>query len=198
VGDENTFRLAYFVVVAAFAPFAIYYRARSVTTERLDRWQEGAFILFGLRLSALPTFVGGASWMIDPRWMAWSSMPIPAWLRWLGVATVATSCMLVVWTFHNLGQNLTDTVVTRKNHSLVIRGPYRYVRHPFYVAIALQMLGGSLVTANWFILLSGMIPFAFLVARTRIEEQKLVDRFGVEYQDYMRRVGRFVPRFKTR
>jgi protein-S-isoprenylcysteine O-methyltransferase Ste14 len=89
-------------------------------------------------------------------------------------------------------------VVTRKNHTLVVRGPYRYVRHPFYVAIALQMLGGGLVTANWFILLAGIIPFAFLVARTRIEERKLVDRFGVEYQDYMRRVGRFVPRFKTR
>jgi protein-S-isoprenylcysteine O-methyltransferase Ste14 len=196
--DDNTFRLAYFVVVAAFAPFAVYYRARSVTTERLDRWQEGAFILFGLRLSALPIFVGGVTWMINPQWMAWSSMPIPTWLRWLGVVTVATSCMLVIWTFHNLGHNLTDTVVTRENHRLVVSGPYRYVRHPFYVAIALQMLGGSLVTANWFILLSGMIPFAFLVARTRIEEQKLVDRFGIEYQDYMRRVGRFVPRFKTR
>ena len=106
--------------------------------------------------------------------------------------------MLVVWTFHNLGRNLTDTVVTRENHQLGVSGPYRYVRHPFYVAIALQMLGGSLVAANWFILLAGIIPFAFLVARTNIEEQKLVARFGMEYQDYMRRVGRFVPRFRAR
>jgi protein-S-isoprenylcysteine O-methyltransferase Ste14 len=196
VDHDNTFRLAYFVVVAVFLPFGMYYRIRSVTTERLDRWQEGALILFGLRLSAVPMFIGGVTWMINPEWMAWSAMPIPAWLRWLGIAFVATSCALVVWTFSNLGRNLTDTVVTRRDHTLIVSGPYRYVRHPFYVAIALQMLGGSLVTANWFILLAGVIPFSFLVARTRIEEQKLVDRFGAEYQEYMRRVGRFVPRFK--
>jgi protein-S-isoprenylcysteine O-methyltransferase Ste14 len=196
VADDNTFRLAYLVVVGAFVPLALYYRMRSVTTERLDRWQEGGFILFGLRLAAVPLLVGGVTWMINPRWMAWSSMAIPTWLRCLGVAIVACSCLLVVWTFHHLGKNLTDTVVTRRDHTLVISGPYRYVRHPFYLAIALQVLGGSLVMANWFILLAGIIPFAFLVIRTRIEEQKLVDRFGVEYQDYMRRVGRFVPRLK--
>jgi protein-S-isoprenylcysteine O-methyltransferase Ste14 len=193
--DDNTFRLAYLAVVAVFLPFGLYYRIRSVTTEGLDRWQEGAFILFGLRLTALVMFVGVFAWMINPRWMAWSAMPLPAWLRWLGVALVACSCLLVLWTFHNLGQNLTDTVVTRKDHSLIISGPYRYVRHPFYVAIALQLLGVSLVTANWFILLAGIVPFAFLMARTRIEERKLVERFGAEYQDYMRRVGRFLPRF---
>ncbi len=86
--------------------------------------------------------------------------------------------------------------MTRRDHTLVISGPYQYVRHPFYIAIALQILAGSLVTANWFILIAGMVPLAFLATRTRIEEQKLIDRFGVEYQDYMHRVGRFVPRFK--
>jgi protein-S-isoprenylcysteine O-methyltransferase Ste14 len=197
MADDNTFRVAYLVVVAAFLPFGLYHRVRSVSSERLDRWQEGALILFGLRLSALPLFVAGITWMINPRWMAWSAMPIPTWLRWLGIALVAISCLLVVWTFQNLGKNLTDTVVTRTDHTLVISGPYRYVRHPFYVAIALQMLGGGLATANWFILLAGIIPFAFLVARTPIEERKLIDRFGVKYQDYMRRVGRFVPRFKS-
>jgi protein-S-isoprenylcysteine O-methyltransferase Ste14 len=196
VDHDNTFRLAYFAIVTAFAPFAAFYRARSITTEKLDRWQEGAFILFGLRASALPMFIAGVAWMIHPPSMQWSAMPIPTWLRWLGVALVGCSCILVVWTFHNLGRNLTDTVVTRRDHTLVITGPYRYVRHPFYLAIALQMLGGSLLTANWFLLLAGIIPLAFLVARTRIEEQKLIDRFGPDYQDYMHRVGRFVPRCK--
>jgi protein-S-isoprenylcysteine O-methyltransferase Ste14 len=76
----------------------------------------------------------------------------------------------------------------------VTSGPYRYVRHPFYLSFALGLLGGSLAMANWFILLVGLIPFSFLVARTRIEEAKLIERFGAQYQEYMRRVGRFVPR----
>src|SRR5687767_1620440 len=100
--------------MAVFAPVAAYHRFRSVTDEKLDRWQEGAFILFGLRLSGLPMFIGGVAWMINAQWMAWSSIGIPVWLRWAGVAVVGCSGVLLAWTFHNLGKNLTDTVVTRK------------------------------------------------------------------------------------
>lgn len=141
--------------------------------------------------------MGTVAWMINPQWMTWSSLPLPTWLLWLGMVVVGCSGLLVAWTFRNLGKNLTDTVVTRKEHMLVTGGPYRYVRHPFYLAFALGALGGGLAMANWFVLLAGVIPCGFLAARTRIEEAKLVERFGVEYQDYMRRVGRFVPRFKS-
>jgi protein-S-isoprenylcysteine O-methyltransferase Ste14 len=54
------------------------------------------------------------------------------------------------------------------------------------------------VTANWFIFLSGSLPFAFIVARTRIEERKLVERFGDGYRQYMAVTGRFWPRFGRR
>jgi protein-S-isoprenylcysteine O-methyltransferase Ste14 len=196
VADDNTFRWMLLLVFLVFAPVAAYHRRLSVTEERLDRWQEGPFILFGLRLSGLPLFLGGLAWMINPSWMAWSSIGIPVWLRWVGVAVAGCSGLLVAWTFHHLGKNLTDTVVTRREHTLVTSGPYQYVRHPFYLAFALGILGGSLAMANWFILLAGALPLGFLVARTRIEEQKLSERFGREYQEYMRRVGRFVPRFR--
>lgn len=196
--DNNTFRLVLIIVVAVFGPFAIYHRIRSATDEKLDRSQEGTFILFGLRLSSLVVFLGVVAWMIDPRWMAWSSIAIPTWVRWFGVTVMICSGSLVIWTFQNLGRNLTDTVVTRKEHTMVTSGPYRYVRHPFYLAFALGLLGGSLATANWFIPVSGIIPSWFLVVRTKIEERKLVERFGVEYQDYMRRVRRFVPTWHSR
>ncbi len=193
--DNNTFRLVLIIVVAIFGPFAIYDRIRSATDEKLDRWQEGTFILFGLRLSALVVFLGAVAWVMNPGSMEWSSIAIPAWLRWLGVVMVGCSGGLVIWTFKNLGKNLTDTVVTRRNHNLVTRGPYRYVRHPFYFASALGVLGGSLVMANWFILVSGIVPIWILAVRTGIEERKLVERFGVAYEEYMREVGRFVPRW---
>ena len=196
MNDDNTFRLALIAVGAVFAPIAFSYRLRSATSERLDRWQEGMFILFGLRLSAVLPFLSIVAWLVHPSWMAWSSLAMPTWLRWLGVAVVICCGTLVVWTFRTLGGNLTDTVVTRKDHSLVTSGPYRHVRHPFYLAFAIGLVGVSLVTANWFVLVTGIVPFVFLVVRTRIEEQKLIERFGVEYQDYMRRVGRFVPRLR--
>jgi protein-S-isoprenylcysteine O-methyltransferase Ste14 len=192
--DDDTFRLIMGFTFAAFLPFALYYRIRSKTDERLDRWQEGTFILFGLRLSGLPCFFGSIAWMIDPQWMAWSSVPIPVWLRWIGFGIVLLWGLLLVWTFHHLGNNLSDTVVTRKEHTLVTTGPYRYVRHPFYLAGVVGVVGGSLVTANWFLFLAACVPISFLVARTRIEEEKLVERFGDEYRDYMAKTGRFLPR----
>ncbi|MEX2121447.1 MAG: isoprenylcysteine carboxylmethyltransferase family protein [Pirellulales bacterium] len=197
MNDDNSFRLFFMIIVASFMPFAVYCRVRSQTDEKLDRWQEGAFILFGLRLSGIPMFGGLVAWLINPQWMAWSSMPLPDWLRWIGLAIVGFCGVLVVWTFRTLGRNLTDTVVTRREHSLVTSGPYRFVRHPFYLAFALGIIGGSLVAANWFLLLAGIIPFGFLVVRTRIEEEKLIERFGHEYRDYMQRVGRFLPRLKA-
>ncbi len=191
---DDYFRTAIVIVVGLFGPFGLYYRIRSISGEKLDRWQEGTFILFGLRLSGMPWFVASLAWLINPEWMAWSSLPLPDWVRWIGLGIVCLWGLLLVWTFHHLGKNLTDTVVTRKEHTLVTSGPYRFVRHPFYLAFAIALVGGSLVAANWFIFLMGCLPFAFLVARTRIEEAKLIERFGDEYRDYMARTARFLPR----
>ena len=192
---DDFFRLMYLIVVIPFVPFAFYYRIRSIRNEKLDRWQEGAFMLFALRLSGLPFFIGAMAWLIHPQWMAWSSVLIPVWLRWIGLGIVALWGVLLVWTFYHLGKNLTDTVVTRKDHTLVTSGPYRFVRHPFYMAAAVAIVGGSLVAANWFLFLAGCLPFGFLVARTRIEEEKLVERFGDEYRGYMARTGQFLPKW---
>lgn len=119
--------------------------------------------------------------MIDPNKITWASVPLPLWLRWCGFILIAVWGVLFVWTFQTLGKNLTDTVVTRKDHELVTTGPYRYVRHPFYLSFLIAVIGGSIVTANWYLFLTSLLPFAFLVARTRIEEEKLVERFGDEY-----------------
>jgi len=99
-----------------------------------------------------------------------------------------------VWTFRNLGTNITDTVVTRKEHSMVTTGPYRWVRHPFYVSFAQGMLANSLATANWFIFVVGTAAFLLLVLRTKKEEENLIARFGDDYRQYMKTTGRFWPR----
>jgi protein-S-isoprenylcysteine O-methyltransferase Ste14 len=194
MNPDDVFRLIAGVFFLALVPFAAYHRVRAHSGEKLDRWQEGPFILFGLRLTALPWFVGSVAWMIDPAWMNWSSVPLPLWLRWCGVALFGIWAVLFVATFRHLGKNLTDTVVTRKEHTLVTSGPYRYVRHPFYLAYFVAVLGGSLVAANWFIFASGLVPCGFLIARTSIEEEKLIERFGDTYEEYMRQTGRFLPR----
>jgi len=196
---EQTFRFILILGFAVIVPIGAYHRIKSQATgEKLDRRQEGIFILVTLRPIGIASMIGLVTYMINPALMVWSSVALPNWLRWAGVVLGITGGLLLVVTFRTLGKNLTDTVVTRAEHTLVTRGPYRWVRHPFYLATALAVVPNSLVTANWFLALTGGIVFGLLVLRTRIEEEKLIERFGEDYKEYMKRTGRFLPRlFQT-
>jgi protein-S-isoprenylcysteine O-methyltransferase Ste14 len=192
--DDQLFRCVLLVGLVLVFPIAFYHRVRSFTGERLDRLQEGLFILISLRLLGLAGMAGLLAFLIDPSWMAWSSLPLPRWARWGGAALGVIAAVLLIWTFRTLGRNLTDTVVTRKEHALVMTGPYRWVRHPFYVSFALAVVANSLVARNWFLFLTGATAFILLAVRTRTEEANLVERFGETYRQYMARTGRFLPR----
>jgi protein-S-isoprenylcysteine O-methyltransferase Ste14 len=132
--------------------------------------------------------------MVNPTWMACSSVTLPDGLRWIGVGVGVVAGGLLIWTLRSLGRNLTDTVVTRREHSLVTTGPYRWVRHPFYDSVALCVLANSLVAANWFLFLTGGLALVLIIVRTRKEEEKLLARFGDPYRAYMQRTGRFLLR----
>jgi protein-S-isoprenylcysteine O-methyltransferase Ste14 len=192
---ESTFRAIALANVALFVPIGLYFRIRSQATgEKLARQEEGLFILIGLRLCGIAAWVVFAAYLVNPASVARFSLALPSWLRWIGAAMTVLVPPLLFWTFRSLGKNLTDTVVTRRAHTLVTHGPYRWVRHPFYDVVLLEALAISLLTANGLLALLGLAVLAMLVVRTRIEEAKLAERFGAEYQAYAERTGRFVPR----
>jgi protein-S-isoprenylcysteine O-methyltransferase Ste14 len=194
MNDDAVFR---WIVVAGFAAVVgvtAPHRVKAGTREKLDRRKEGMFMLATLRPAGAALWLSIILYMINPAWMAWSSMPLPAWLRWSGVGFMLGCVALLTWTLPALGTNLTDTVVTREHHTLVTRGPYRWVRHPFYVAMALVTVGAALTAANWFIFVSGAVVFALLAVRSRVEEEQLAARFGDPYREYKKRTGRFLPK----
>jgi protein-S-isoprenylcysteine O-methyltransferase Ste14 len=193
--DDAVFRGILIASALVFFPIAVYHRLRSQATgESLDRRQEGLFILLTLRPVGIAHAIALFTFMIDPSRMAWASMPLPVWLRSVGVSMGVLGGVLLVWTLRTLGLNLTDTVVTRRRHTLVTTGPYRFVRHPFYGAVAFATMANGLTAANWFLLVTGVIVVGLLAIRTRTEEQKLVERFGQSYREYMARTKRFFPR----
>jgi protein-S-isoprenylcysteine O-methyltransferase Ste14 len=196
VSGDQPFRITLAVGAALLLPVMIHHRIRSQSTrEPLDRRQEGLFFLLTLRPVGLATILGFFAFLIRPEWMAWSSVPLPAWLRWTGVGIGAIGGALLVWALRTLGMNLTDTVVTRRAHTLVTGGPYRWVRHPFYVAALLMTVGNALAAANWFLFAGGITTFILMAGRSRIEERILLGQFGDAYHAYRSRTGRFVPRF---
>lgn len=193
--DDSVFRVVLIAGWLMLMPVLVYHRIRSQATgETLDRRQEGWLILLTLRPVGVAHMAGLIIYMVNPSRMAWAALPLPVWLRWIGVGIgVAAGCLLV-WTLVSLGRNLTDTVVTRKAHTLVTTGPYRWIRHPFYVATALSIAANGLTAANWFLLAAGVLTVALLVARTTREEARLLARFGAAYRSYIDRTGRFLPR----
>jgi protein-S-isoprenylcysteine O-methyltransferase Ste14 len=198
MNDKSVFRSIVVINIALTLPIGLYYRIRSqATREKLARRNEGIFIMFGLRLCGLLGWIALAAYLTNPAWMAWSSIALPTWLRWIGAfLAIFVVPALLFWTFNSLGRNLTDTVVTRREHTLVTHGPYHWVRHPFYDVVFLWILSMSLLIANWLMALLGFSVFAMMVVRTRIEEKKLIERFGDEYRAYASRTGQFLPRLK--
>ena len=160
-----------------------------VVTRREGRLKLGAIgFLFLAWQSASVAFI------INPAWMGWSALPLPASLRWTGVGVMLATISLALSAFLSLGKNYSGSVVIKDSHTLVTSGPYRWVRNPIYTTYFALALSLFLLTANWFIGVS-ILAFAILAAsRVEDEEAILLERFGDEYRAYMRRTGRFLPR----
>ena len=192
--EDQPFRLALIIGALLVIPVMARYRIKSSRPgEKLDRSQEGARILFSLRPLALAGMLGLLVFMINPAWMVWSALPLPAAVRWAGVAMGAVAAGLLIWTVRTLGPNLTDTVVTRQQHCLVVSGPYRYVQHPFYFASGLAVLANAIVAANGFLLLMGSLTYVLLIIRANTEERHLLARFGEAYAHYAANTPRLFP-----
>jgi protein-S-isoprenylcysteine O-methyltransferase Ste14 len=77
---------------------------------------------------------------------------------------------------------------------LVTTGPYRFVRHPIYLGLALLAMGEALAFSSWpavVIVLSGIVPtFAW---RARAEDRLLSRTFGEGYAVYRQRTKMIIP-----
>lgn len=78
-------------------------------------------------------------------------------------------------------------------HRLVESGPYGLMRHPIYTALILFYVGATLLVPEVALVVVGLVVVAAHVGRARAEEAVLLDAFGDEYLDYMRRTPRFAP-----
>lgn len=105
-----------------------------------------------------------------------------------GVLLLATC----IWEFARSGRGTLSPVDPPKH--LVVRGLYRYVRNPMYVAVTLIVLGEALLLWSRDLLLYWGVFFAMVnIFVIGYEEPYLRNRFGAEYEDYTRRVGRWLP-----
>jgi protein-S-isoprenylcysteine O-methyltransferase Ste14 len=101
-------------------------------------------------------------------------------LRWAAIAALGK-----FWSLH---------VEMRENHEFVQSGPFRFIRHPTYFSMILELACFPLFCSAWYMLI--LVPIAYMPAmflRLRLEEPALVNKFGDTYREYQRRVPMLIP-----
>ena len=105
-----------------------------------------------------------------------------------GVATVVAAIAARVWIRGHLGY--------RRLQSFVSDGPYSVVRHPLYLSSMVGTAGIGAQSGSIIMMFICLLPIWVIFNRVaQIEEVEMLARFGQEYESYLARTPRFIPRF---
>jgi protein-S-isoprenylcysteine O-methyltransferase Ste14 len=121
-------------------------------------------------------------------------------LAWLAFPLWAMGAVILLWSFWNfLVQGRGTPAPIDPPRELVIVGFYRYVRNPMYVGIILTVTGHFLWFGFWVLLAyAGFVFLAFHTFVLLYEEPTLKRKFGAAYEEYCRKVPRWIPRIGGR
>jgi len=116
--------------------------------------------------------------------------PFPGVLGWSALTLALGAQALRWWAIASLGDRWNVRVIVLPGAEPVRQGPYRFVRHPNYVAVAVEMLCVPLAHGAWICaIVFSALDALLLRGRIRIEENAL----GDSYRRAFAGVPRFVP-----
>jgi len=151
------------------------------------------------KLSLLGIYLGYFAMSYIAGWVATLRLTthfgaLPVWSFWVGVGVMLVGEGLREWSYYTLGRFFTAPVMIAKDHKLVIRGPYKFVRHPGYLAGVLTFAGLGLALQSWaapiVIVIVLLITYYY---RIHVEEQALRKKFGKAYDDYAKKTATIIP-----
>ncbi|MFI2703751.1 isoprenylcysteine carboxyl methyltransferase family protein [Cellulosimicrobium composti] len=103
-------------------------------------------------------------------WLA--DRPFLPWLGWPMLVLVLASQGLRWWCIATLGPRWNTRVIVVPGLPLVARGPYRWLRHPNYVAVVVEGFALPLVHSCWVTAIAFTVLNAVLLARFRIPAEE--------------------------
>jgi len=116
-----------------------------------------------------------------------------------GLGLYVFGLMLRNWCIRILGKYWSVQVEIRDSHRLIIQGPYKYSRHPAYLAIAAEVVGICLLLNSYKAFFMALLFFMpTIVHRIYLEEEEMASKLGQEYLAYKERVPVFFPFLKWR
>jgi protein-S-isoprenylcysteine O-methyltransferase Ste14 len=194
------FRVLFILSTLALIAIRFYAQSQVLREAQKVEIKESGLSLLAGGLAALTTIVFGVEYIVSPGSFAFAyALPYPNWLRWLGVVILGGGVALL-WAAHlSLGKSFHSLIVAKAGAVLVETGPYRWIRHPIYLAYLLSYVGGGLVASNLVLTVVPAAFYAILVGlRLPREEHVLAQQFGGQYQAYLAHTGRLLPRFGPR
>ena len=120
--------------------------------------------------------------------------PLPDCVFYPGIVLMLTGVLVRQWAIAVLGRFFSLTVRVAEDHRVVVKGPYRLVRHPSYAGVLITFIGLALAVQSWGALLVLLTVFGVSYGyRMRVEERVLQSELGPDYAEYMKRTKRLIP-----
>lgn len=193
---ETIFRIILPLLIISFAAHRGYYvKYHSKPEEATVKQREEGIASKLAGLLGITGFISMLAYVINPNWLTWSGSSFPLWLRWTGVGLAILGFALLQWAQATLANSWSDTPRMMKEQALITSGPYRLIRHPIYTAFLL-ILGSTLfISSNWLIGMcwAGMTILE-TISRINFEETLMLEYFGEQYREYMKKTGRLFPK----
>jgi protein-S-isoprenylcysteine O-methyltransferase Ste14 len=103
-----------------------------------------------------------------------------------------------LWVFYrshkDLGKNWSASLEVREDHVLVTNGVYQSIRHPMYTSIFLLAIAQMFLVPNWIAGPALFTAFSIMFfSRLHTEEKMMLDRFGLQYENYRMQTKRVIP-----
>ena len=116
--------------------------------------------------------------------------------RAIGVILIAAGTAVVLEAFSRFAlQGIGTPAPVFPTKHLVVKGSYRYVRNPMYLALTSMILGQALLLGNLHLLTYAVFPWLAANLFVLIYEEPTLRRsFGAEYEAYCAHVPRWIPR----
>jgi len=120
-------------------------------------------------------------------------VPLAIWPAALGAALGFAGLAFCAWARVTIAANWSSDVQLKRDHELIVAGPYRWVRHPIYTGVLLMFLGTALAVGEWRGVLAVAIAAAAFWRKLRLEEAVMSREFGQAYARYAERVPALIP-----
>jgi len=114
-------------------------------------------------------------------------------IRYIGLAVYLIFSWIQVWSFKSLGDNYSQDIMIKKNHELVIQGPFKLIRHPQYLCQILLDIGATAATLGYIVGLLAIIEIPIYIMRASVEDKLLHKHFTEKFSDYNKKSGFMIP-----